>query len=168
VDHDQRFKEMLREFLQELLALFLPWLAARLASPEVSWQPQELFTNPPLGLVRRVDLLGILSERLEGDKTGERLLHLEVESATSLTEVRKKIGFYYPIIRTQHNLPVTCLALYLRVGLEGVGWDEYVEEDAGAAAEPVYRVRWRSWACRLCPRSGILRQTTGWRCPCRP
>jgi hypothetical protein len=139
VDHDQRFKEMLREFLRELLTLFLPWLASRLATSEPQWQSQEIFTNPPLGLVRRLDLLALLSERL---------LHLEVESATSLTEVRKKIGYYYPGIRTKHNLPVTCLALYLRVGLEGQGWDDYVEEetasaDAEAGSETLYRVRWR-------------------------
>ncbi len=30
MDHDQRVKEMLREFFRELLALFLPWLGARL------------------------------------------------------------------------------------------------------------------------------------------
>jgi hypothetical protein len=148
VDHDQRFKEMLREFFRELLALFLPWLAARLTANKVQWQSQEVFTNPPLGLVRRVDLLALLSERLDTEKTGERLLHLEVESASSLTDVRKKIGYYYPGIRTRYNLPVTTLALYLRVGLEGLGWDEYVEEepahtDAEARSEKLYRVRWR-------------------------
>ena len=78
MDHDQRFKELLREFVRELLALFLPWLAARLtAKPE--WQSQEVFTNPPLGLVRRVDLLASVIERLDAKKTGERLLHLEIE-----------------------------------------------------------------------------------------
>ena len=146
VDHDQRFKEMLREFLRELLALFLPWLAVRIDG-EAAWQSQEVFTNPPLGLVRRVDLLAIVRERLNAEKTAERLLHLEIESASSLTDVRKKIGYYYPGLRTKHNLPVSCLALYLRVGLEGIGWDEYVEEeqtaDAEASSEPLYRVRWR-------------------------
>ena len=148
IDHDQRFKEMLREFLKELLALFLPWLAARLATSEVNWQSQELFTNPPFGLVRRVDLLGIVQERVEEEKIRERVLHLEIESATSLTDVRKKIGYYYPNIRSKHNLPVTTLALYLKVGMEGQGWDEYVEEEPSPEegeeiAEELYHVRWR-------------------------
>ncbi len=146
MDHDQRFKEMLSAFLRELLALFLPGLAPRLDAGAAQWQPQEVFTNPPLGLVRRVDLLALVTERLDEKKTRERLLHLEVESAASLTEVRKKIGYYYPAIRTKHNLPVTCLALYLRVGLEGLGWDEYVEEDSAdgeESGEKLYRVRWR-------------------------
>jgi hypothetical protein len=145
VDHDQRFKEMLREFFRELLALFLPWLASRLATSEVQWQSQEVFTNPPLGLVRRVDLVAIVLEQIEAEKTRERLLHLEVESADSLTEVRKKIGYYYPGLRTKHNLPVTCLALYLRVGLKGQGWDQYVEQESAEeeGGEEVYRVRWR-------------------------
>jgi hypothetical protein len=163
VDHDQRFKELLREFLRELLALFLPWLAARLAAKEVQWQSQEVFTNPPLGLVRRVDLLAIVTERLDEDKTAERLLHLEVESATSLTDVRKKIGYYYPGLRTKHNLPVTTLALYLRVGLQGQGWDEYFEEepappDTETAGEALYRVRWRYVGLPALPAERYLAQ----------
>jgi hypothetical protein len=142
MDHDQRFKEVLREFIWELAALFLPWLGARLTR-EIEWQSQEVFTNPPLGLVRRVDLLAQVRERID-EKTEDRLLHLEVESAGSLGEVRKKLGYYYPALRTKHNLPVTTLALYLKVGLQGEGWDEYAEQEgAGEGAEAVYRVRWR-------------------------
>jgi hypothetical protein len=145
IDHDQRFKELLREFLRELLALFLPWLAERLADGTVDWQPQEVFTNPPTGSVRHLDLLALLHRRIDEVKVWEQLLHLEIESATSLTEVRKKIGSYYPAIRTRYPLPLTSLALYLRVGLRGQGWDEYAEWDphAGKQAEAVYRLRWR-------------------------
>src|SRR4051812_44358210 len=100
MDHDQRFKELLREFVWELIELFLPSLSARLAENVVEWQTQEVFTNPPLGVVRRVDLLALLKERV-GEKTLERLLHLEVESAGSLGEVRKKLGYYYPALRTK-------------------------------------------------------------------
>src|SRR5262245_65834087 len=126
VDHDQQFKEMLREFLWELIELFLPWLASRLAAKVADWQPQEVFTNPPLGLVRRLDMLALLRERAGNDALEERLLHVEIESAGSLGDVRRKIGYYYPAIRVQHNRPVTTLALYLKVGLQGKGWDEYV------------------------------------------
>ena len=142
VDHDQRFKEMLREFVWELLALSLPSLAGRLTG-QLEWQSQEVFTNPPLGLVRRVDLLAQVVERID-ERTAERLLHLEVESAGSLGEVRKKIGYYYPALRTKHNLPVTTLAVYLKVGQAGEGWDAYQEEDVGEGEpESRYRVRWR-------------------------
>lgn len=143
IDHDQRFKELLREFVWELLELYFPWLAIRLVRG-LEWQPTEVFTNPPLGLVRRLDLLALVKQPLAQDKTQERLLHLEVESADSLTEVRKKIGYYYPGIRGKHNVPVTTLAVYLRVGLQGQGWDEYAEADVSdQETEPVYRVRWR-------------------------
>lgn len=139
-DHDQRMKELLREFFWELLTLFLPWLARRLVRDKLEWQKQELFTNPPLGLVRRLDLLALVEEL-----TGKgRLLNVEVESANSLTDVRKKVGQYYPFLRTQRNLPVTTLAVYLFVGLDGVGQDSYVEREEGEAgeAEEVYRVNW--------------------------
>jgi hypothetical protein len=146
IDHDQRFKEMLREFLAELVALFLPWLAQRWDQTTVDWQPQEVFSNPPSGQVWRLDLLALLHRPLGEGKRWEQLVHLEVESAASLTEVRKKLGArYYPAIRNQHPLPLTCLGVYLHVGLQGQGWDEYAEHDpeAGEQAEPVYRVRWR-------------------------
>lgn len=139
VDHDQRFKEMLREFVRELVTLFLTELAKRWLG-KAEWLPQEVFTNPPLGLVKRVDLLGRVTEQLDALTTTDSLLHVEVESADSLTEVRKKIACYYPILRTQHSLAVTSLGVYLRVGLQGQGWDEYVERNS--AGEVVYQVRW--------------------------
>ena len=139
IDHDQRFKELLREFAREAVSLFLPDLHLRLSSSEMRWQSQDVSTNPPLGLVRRVDLLALVDETRADETTGERVLHLEVESAESLTEVRKKIAYYYPALRTKHNLPVTTFALYLFAGLAGAGWDEYTEMDG----ETVYLVRWR-------------------------
>ena len=141
VDHDQRFKEMLREFVRELLRLYWPSLSARFASDAVQWQSQEVFTNPPLGQVRRVDLLAIVTEHPDAKTTRDSILHIEVESANSLTEVRKKIGYYYPGIRTKHNLPVITLALYLHVGLVGVGWDEYVEEEQPEVERRIIHVR---------------------------
>lgn len=34
---------------------------------------------------------------------------------------------YYEPLRRQHDLPVLPIAVYLRVGLEGIGWDSYEE-----------------------------------------
>jgi hypothetical protein len=34
---------------------------------------------------------------------------------------------YYEYLRRTHDLPVWPIALYLRVGLEGIGWDVYEE-----------------------------------------
>jgi hypothetical protein len=34
---------------------------------------------------------------------------------------------YYEQLRRRHGLPVLPIALYLRVGLDGIGWDEYEE-----------------------------------------
>ncbi len=65
---------------------------------------------------------------------------------------RKKIGYYYPALRTRDNRPVTCLALYLYVGLQGLGWDKYVEqEDTEGGSEELYGVRWRYVALPALP-----------------
>jgi hypothetical protein len=53
---------------------------------------------------------GLSKEDILAFASATASMGIEVESAGSLTEVRRKIGFYYPVLRTQHNLSVTVLA----------------------------------------------------------
>lgn len=140
MDHDQRFKELIREFVLELLAIFLPVLARQLVGCKVRWLPTEVFTNPPTGQVSTVDMLGMV-ENAQG--TELRVLHLEAESASSLTEVRRKIGLYLPTLLRRFSMPITTLALYQNVGLGGLGWDSYSHLDPDDAEEVVLQTRWR-------------------------
>ena len=49
MDHDQRFKHMLREFFREFMELFFAVWAARLNFAAVEWLDKELFVDPPQG-----------------------------------------------------------------------------------------------------------------------
>jgi hypothetical protein len=58
-------------------------------------------------------------------KTWLALIHIEIESRDTVEPLRATIFDHYKQLRNRHRLPVLPIALYLRVGLEGVGWDEY-------------------------------------------
>jgi hypothetical protein len=53
------------------------------------------------------------------------LLHVEIESDEKVTPLRPRMFDYYWILQERYNLPVLPIGLYLRVGLQGIGWDVY-------------------------------------------
>jgi hypothetical protein len=57
VDHDQRFKEMLREFFREFIELFFPAWVERIEFESLEWMTQEVFPDPPQGDRYAIDLL---------------------------------------------------------------------------------------------------------------
>lgn len=59
-DHDQLFKNVIREFLPDFLMLFFPELAAGFDLSAVAWLNQELFPNPPAGPKHVLDLVAEL------------------------------------------------------------------------------------------------------------
>src|SRR5690242_5275282 len=86
-DHDQRLKVLLRELFEEFFRLFYPAWAERFDFTQVEWLDKEVFTDPPQGERRYLDLLARLPVRqpvvLPGAPVAEHwiiLVHLEVES----------------------------------------------------------------------------------------
>jgi hypothetical protein len=131
-DHDQRFKVLLREFFAEFLWLFFPEWAARFDFTGLEWLDKELFTDPPHGEHFRLDLVARLPVRqpltLSTAEPGDHwlaLLHVEVESPDKVKVFRRRLYEYYEHLGRQYHLPVLPIALFLRVGLDGVGWDVY-------------------------------------------
>ena len=55
------------------------------------------------------------------------LVHVEVESPDSAAAFRPRMFEYYIQLRRDTGLPVLPIALFLRVGLDGIGWDAYEE-----------------------------------------
>src|SRR5262249_19748901 len=55
------------------------------------------------------------------------LIHIEVEADDRITRLRPRMYDYYKGLRDRYQRPVWSLALYLHVGLDGVGWDVYEE-----------------------------------------
>ncbi len=49
IDHDQRFKSLLKAFFAEFFQVFFPEWADRFDFSRVEWLEQEVFTDPPRG-----------------------------------------------------------------------------------------------------------------------
>jgi hypothetical protein len=134
MDHDQRFKTLLREFFAEFLRLFFAAWADRFDLSRVDWLDKEVFPDPPQGERRVLDRVAKLATRapVPGQRAGEldlwlALVHIEIESADSVEALRSRFHEYYEQLRRQHHLPVLPIGLFLRVGLEGIGVDVFIE-----------------------------------------
>ena len=131
MDHDQRFKTLIRQFFADFLLLFFAEWAASLDLNKVEWLDTELFPDPPEGTRHALDLLARVSVAAAADPgtTASLLLvHIEIEAPDRTTSLTPRLPYYYRFLRDKHQLPVLPIVLYLRVGLDGVGVDRYVEE----------------------------------------
>ncbi len=133
-DHDQRFKTLLREFFGQFFELFFPDWARQFDFSRVEWLDKEVFPDPPVGLRRSLDLVAKLPvNEPQPDAAQEvgrewlALVHVEVESADTVAPLRRRMYQYYNHLRGRHDLPVLPVAVYLNVGLKGVGRDRYEE-----------------------------------------
>jgi hypothetical protein len=137
-DHDQRFKTLLQEFFGEFVRLFFPQWAGLFDFSRVEWLGGEVFPDPPQGARRCVDLVARVPTRraVAGPRAGAEagwvvLVHVEVEWEHAVAPLRPRMFDYYWMLRHRHDLPVLPIGLYLRVGLNGVGWDEFEEAFEG-------------------------------------
>jgi hypothetical protein len=124
--HDALFKETLRAFLPEFVALFYPEVAARLDFARgVEFLDKETFTDIPDGARREADLVARVHTV---DGAPELLLvHVEVQSARR-GEFAFRMFEYYALLRLRHRLPVFPVVVYLAPGAGGLVEEEYAEE----------------------------------------
>lgn len=134
-DHDQLLKSFLKSFLAEFFEIFFPDWAALFDFSRVEWLDQEVFPDPPGGSRHVVDLVAKLNllRPLSGDagrlaQEWLALIHVEIESADSVNPLRERMHWYWSNLRQRHNCPVLPLAVYLNVGLQGLGIDSYGED----------------------------------------
>jgi hypothetical protein len=132
-DHDQRLKVLLKEFFEAFIRCFFPAWAERFEFLEIDWLDKELFLAPPQGEKRTLDLVARLRLRpgapppRAGVNDLVALVHVEVESPDSAAAFRPRMFDYYVQLRRETGLAVLPIALFLRVGLDGIGWDAYEE-----------------------------------------
>jgi hypothetical protein len=129
-DHDQRLKTILREFFAEFMHLFFEEWAEDLDLPAVEWLDQEAFPDPPDGPRRLLDLVAKVNLlRPIDDYAGPllALVHIEIESAQSTTDIRRRMSRYHVALRDRYDLPVLPIVVLLKVGLNGIGIESYVE-----------------------------------------
>jgi len=132
--HDPRFKRLLQEFFAEFFWLFFPTWATRFEFGEIEWLDKEILSDALRGESRFVDVVAKLPtlQAVPGPdgRSAESwlaLVHVEVEAADKVAPLRRRMFEYYEPLRRRHDLPVLPIGLYLRVGLDGIGWDAYEE-----------------------------------------
>lgn len=153
MDHDQRFKTLIREFFVEFLVLFLAEWASRLDLSSVEWLDKEMFPDPPEGSRHTLDLVArVPVAATAGQPPGLSLLlvHIEIESPDRTTELKPRLPYYYHHLRDKYHKPVLPIVLYLKVGLDGIGTDFVVEETLGFEVN-----RFRYWYVGLPALDGV-------------
>jgi hypothetical protein len=133
--HDPRFKRLLKEFFAEFFWLFFPDWAARFNFGGLEWVDKELLTDALEGESRYVDVVAKLPTLEPASSAAERqsaenwlaLVHVEIEAADKVAPLRRRMFHYYEPLRRRYDLPVLPIGVYLRVGLDGIGWDSYEE-----------------------------------------
>jgi hypothetical protein len=135
MNHDQRFKTLIKEFFAEFLRLFFAAWAERLDVDAVEWLDKELFADPPGGRRRILDLVAKLPVRqaVAGTRSGEpeqwlALVHIEIESPDKAAPLRPRMLDAYVQLRRHYGLPVLPIGVFLQVGLSGIGQDTYEEK----------------------------------------
>ncbi|HVC92134.1 MAG TPA: DUF4351 domain-containing protein [Pirellulales bacterium] len=132
--HDPRFKRLLQEFFAEFFWLFFPTWAARFDFGQIEWLDKEILSDALQGESRFVDVVAKLPtlQAVPGPdgrsaQSWLALVHVEVEAADKVAPLRRRMFEYYEPLRRRYDLPVLPIGLYLRVGLDGIGWDAYEE-----------------------------------------
>jgi hypothetical protein len=130
MDHDQRFKAMMREMFPEFIELFFPKWAERYDVEHPEWLDKEVFANPPEGDRHVVDLAGKVRKKADGLEAFI-LLHVEIESSDSTSSIRERLPAYYTNLRSTFGCPVLPIVVFLKVGLDGIGvetCEEWVDD----------------------------------------
>jgi len=134
MDHDLRFKTLIREFFAEFLRLFFADWAERLALDSVEWLDKEVLTDPPEGRRQLLDLVAKVHTKQrvaelhpEEPEQWLALIHIEIEAPDRTARLKLRLPSYYIHLRDKYGWPVLPIVLYLKVGLEGIGIDSYEE-----------------------------------------
>jgi len=128
MSHDQLFKTLLRVFFADILALFLPALAARLVPASATFLDPEAFLDVPQGQRRIADLVARVPLRPSPAPLPDPnlfvprdaiLLHLETQAQPDPT-LPERLRIYNTALENREGLPALSVA-FLPFGNGGAG-----------------------------------------------
>lgn len=135
MDHDQRFKTLIREFFADFCRLFFAEWAERFDFSTVEWLDKEIMPDPPEGSRHVPDLVAklrtiraVVPHVAKDQEEWLTLVQIEIESPERTTSIKPRLPSYYIHLRDRHGLPVLPIVIYLKVGLDGIGIDTYAED----------------------------------------
>jgi len=125
MEYDRLFKDFLRTFFKNFIALFFPEVHERLNWLEIEFWEKEKFTDIPKGEQRTTDLVVKVAT-----KDGEPeiiLVHVEVEGTWRST-FPYRMYEYYALLRLRLRLPVFPIAILPERKVKGFEQETYREE----------------------------------------
>lgn len=140
-DHDQRFKLLLQTFPSEFFAAFLPAWSDAFDFSRLEWLETEAFPDPPQGERRSLDLVARLPLRKPAPRDSRSspeatssddddwlsLIHIEIDGGDSVVAFRPRMFDYYSYLRLRHRRPILPVAVFLNLGMDGLGVDSFSE-----------------------------------------
>jgi hypothetical protein len=131
-DHDQRLKEAVKSKFSDAIELLAPTWVAWFDYAKLEWIEQEIFSDPPKGERRAIDILAKMPTTkpittVGGEPPAQAcvgLVHVELEGWDPIPVMRRRMRDYRHYLSRKFQLPVLPLCIYLHVGMQGLGWDE--------------------------------------------
>ena len=108
ISHDKLFKELLSMFFFEFVDLFLPQMGEYLDRSEITFLPQEYFTDNKTGGRRAIDIL--VKVKFRGEDTCF-LVHLENQSYDQ-EEFDRRLFFYFAMLYKEYRLKIYPIAVF--------------------------------------------------------
>jgi len=130
VDHDQRFKTLLSEFLGEFFEEFFPQWYPYFDFTAVEFLTTETYIDLIQGEKIIMDLVAKLP-LLDGSGSEIAIIHIEIESVDTMVPIQSRMPQFYEALRGRYGVPVLPVVLFLKVGGDGLGHQMVVEEFHG-------------------------------------
>jgi hypothetical protein len=115
IDHDQLFKQLLETFFVDFIELFAPALPAYLQLSELSFLPQQYFTDILDGDRKAIDIL--VQVPVKADQINQQqaihtiLVHVENQSA-SQADFNQRMFLYFAELYREYRLPIYPIAIF--------------------------------------------------------
>ena len=130
--HQQRFRDLLPQFLQEFLKLFYPDVERQLDFRNIEFPDFAEGSGREAGVVAKLQTHSGTPKLV--------LIYIEIQSRPE-PDFPSRMFHYYCLLGLQHKLPVFPIVVYLRGGEEGLAVEEYRIQHCG---KDVLRFRYES------------------------
>ncbi|MFP4300124.1 MAG: Rpn family recombination-promoting nuclease/putative transposase, partial [Spirulinaceae cyanobacterium] len=108
IDHDRLFKELISTFFWEFIELFFPEILEYVEQDELTFFPEEVFSDVTTGEKRKIDLLAQV--RFQNQDTFF-LIHIE-NQASPQSQFNRRMFNYFARLHQKYTLPIYPIALF--------------------------------------------------------
>ena len=108
IDHDRLFKELIQTFFWEFIELFLPDVLSYISTDNLTFLPEEVFTDVTSGDKRKIDLLAQV--KWQG-KDRYFLIHVENQAYTQ-SEFERRMFHYFARLDAKYLLPIYPVVIF--------------------------------------------------------